>query len=225
MLYFCLSYGQDKTAPILKIYNTVSVEKYTWASYLFSRNNYVPTQKIYQEIAFLRPTIALMWQGKKRISHEIELSHFSWQRIDSVTQRKVPLTFSVSGNQQNLLFLALRYEYIYRIGSADWRFSPMISAAITPYIHYLETRPHTSLNYPETFLATGAKVSLIPRLTLRVSHKCSLDLNFPISLFDQSFHKYILKNPSLALNEQRIAYASFSGIADISARIGVGIRL
>lgn len=229
--FYCIGQNittSDEKYTAIKVYNTSSSHQHIGYSYSMFGNDTIPVQKNYQDFIFFHPSVAFTWKRKKHISHEIELSNFVFQVVDTTTRRLTPQVNTLNGNLQVSMYIAVRYEYMYNIFSFPRRFSPSISAAITPYFQYQNTHPHTSLNYPTSFRAIGGKLSIIPRLNIKLTKRCFLDVNLPIMLFDQSIQRVILKNPSLPLNQQRNSYgnsAFFSGIGDISARIGVGIKL
>lgn len=217
MVCACFIYGQN---PAISDYK-YAIKVYNTSSFNAKSNPFVgtlPTGKI------LSPSIVLMWQGKKRISQEVELGDFSWQKVFWVDGNGNP----IKGQYQNWVDVALRYECLYKIGNPNWRFSPIISAGINPYIKSVSTNPETSLVYPSSRLTVGARVNIIPRLNIRLTNRWFLDINTPINLFGQSIQRNVVENPSLPLNQQRNTYfdfAPFSGISDISVRVGVGFRL
>lgn len=224
-------YGQNAATTnykyAIKVYNTSSKNPQQWTSNAIVGNDTILVQHSLQETVFLHPSFAVMWKGKNHISHEVELANFSAQKVDSSTQKQNTSLF-FSGKKENLLFIALRYELMYRIGKDNARFSPIISVGIKPYMHYDNVNPYSSLLYPTRVWGVGAKFNVTPRLNVKLTEKWFLDFNVPINLFDQKIQGYTIKDPSASLNQQRnthFNFAPFSGIADISARVGVGFRL
>ncbi len=223
MLCACLSYGQNATTTgykyALKAYN----------SFYFSNGN-PPFSPLYgytwlnsRDYPLLHPSIALMWKGKNRISHEVELANFVWQKRDDL---RIDSPFvGTHLNHQSHFALAFRYEYMYRIGKETWRFSPIIGAGIAPYVQQHKTQFYTSASYPTNTFATGAKVYVTPRLNVRLTNRWFLDINVPITLFEPSLLKFVIQNPSLPLRQQNNSYFNFTGFSTISARVAVGVRL
>lgn len=228
LTFFAITtFGQSNTISTskytLKLYNTSFSDKWIgYSTILNSNGDTLIAPKQYQELAYLHPSIALNWKGKNRISHEVELSRFSW--LKTSVQYIYPI-LPLYQNLKNRLDIALRYEYIYRIGKENARFSPSISAGINPYFRNMDLIPFSSIIYPIRYYAIGAKVNIIPRLNIKVKNRWLIDINTPISLTDQNIQRNIRKNPSLPFSEQISTYFHFSALSDMSLRIGIGYKL
>lgn len=176
-----------------------------------------------KDMTLLKPSIAFMWNDKKGNSREIELSSFSINRRDD---RSYSGNVSISGMKMMTTDISLRYESIINFAKKkDWKLKPSLGTGLNPYVLVDRYIPYTSTSYPRTDQRYGLRAYVAPRLNYNVSKRVFIDLNIPITVAAMEFAHQKDLAPVLGGNAG-YGTANFEAFPmQISARLGVGIRL
>lgn len=189
-------------------------------NYSYSRSR---TLRIFQ------PTIAFQWKNKKGNFHEIELTQFKINRNNNISEMKNANSGSSTingGTKKTELNFAFRYEYIINfLKSKETKFVPSLGLGASPYFNFSTTDPASSTSYATSFLNSGLRVYLSPRITYYFHSKFFLDLNLPICLGDTYISRARVENPVFTPEQQvntTIYVESFPKL--FSGRIGLGYK-
>lgn len=188
----------------------------------YSPNTYA-TSYIFSN-PILNPTIAINKETKKGNRQEIELTSLAINETTVRNSINTPTTIQVATGfvaQENKL--AMRYEYIY-IFLKNRKLQPSIGAAIAPYYLKFKYTPLTTTLTPFKETAFGLQTFIVPRVSLHISQRFLIDLNFPLKVSDNQFSTRKEYNPALADNTtNNSSNTLFQNM--FYARLGVGINI
>lgn len=182
------------------------------------------------ELQILHPTVAFLWKTKKNNFHEMELTNFSLDRVDTEKALKDSLenTYTtISGAEIITTYISVRYEYILNLNkSNDTRFVPSVGFGINPYYRQINQMPKVSDQYRTSEKFLGARAFIIPRLTWYFSPKFFADIDIPICIFDLYFQSDNDQDPRLSVEEQTTNIVNFDAFPKFfSGRLGIGLRI
>jgi hypothetical protein len=212
----------------IKLYNLTTFEDNSKTGVdTSSWNSYNYTDKTLQ---VLHPTVAFQWKTEKNDFHEIELTSFRLDKIESATDTVIDSSGAIetiSGDEIITTFISARYEYILNLNkSNDSKFVPSLGFGVNPYYRQINRMPYVSDEYRTSEISIGAMAFVTPRLTYYFASKFFIDLDIPICIFDMYFLSDKDEDPTLALEERTINTFNFEAFPKFfSGRIGVGLKL
>lgn len=213
----------------LKIYNLTSFDEYEKSRKIndTSSDAFYYTTKTLQ---ILHPTIAFQWKTKKNNFHEIELTNFKLDKLETTTENRDDTAGNgqvISGNNLITTSISARYEYILNFNKTKvTKLVPSLGFGINPYYRQNKYSPKTSASFSTSELYLGAKVFVTPRLTYYLSSRLFIDINIPICFFDLYFLSDKEDNPSIPQEERTISTFNFNQFPKVfSGRVGVGLKL
>jgi hypothetical protein len=212
----------------IKLYNLITFEDNSKTGVDTSLlNTYYFTEKTLQA---LHPTIAFQWKTKKNDFHEIELTSFRLDKVESATDTIIDssgMIETVSGGEILTTSISARYEYILNFNkSNDSKFVPSLGFGINPYYRQSNRMPYVSNEYQSSEKFIGARVFVSPRLTYYFSSRFFIDLNIPICFSDIYFQSDKDEDPTLTIQQRTINTFDFEVFPKFfSGRVGVGLKL
>lgn len=211
----------------VKLYNQTTFENYDKTEPDSVYDHYFYTDK---KLQLLHPTIAFQWKTKKNNFHEIELTSFSLDKIETGTEIRNDTSFiysTVSGAEIVTTNISVQYEYILNlIKSPDARFVPSVGFGGNAYYRQSNYKPKVTESYRTSENLVGARAFVIPRLTWYFSSKFFADINVKLCMFDTYFLSDKDKDPRLTLAEGTKNSLNLELFPKfISGRIGFGVRL
>lgn len=187
------------------------------------------TQHI-DDVRFLSPSVAVTKKNKRGNFHELELSILDVRKMDIKTQFTQPVTgikyYELTSRLTHSI-IAARYEYIVSIGKKKhWIVQPSIGFAAMPYFDRYHSTPYINADYPVTQTYIGVRSFVVPRITIPLTHRLSLDVNIPITVSDISYTRENIADPTLPVSAQRYGVLDISMFTNyITARLGLSLRL
>lgn len=187
------------------------------------------TQHI-DDVRFLSPSVAVTKKNKRGNFHELELSMLDVRKMDIKTQFTQPVTgikYYELTSRLTRSIIAARYEYIVSIGKKKhWMVQPSIGFAAMPYFDRYRSTPYINADYPVTQTYIGVRSFVVPRITVPLTRRLSLDANIPITVADMSYIRENIADPALPVSAQRYGVLDFSMFSNyITARLGLSMRL
>lgn len=198
--------------------STLEPDSNGWYGYIRTRS-----------LRIFQPTLAFQWKNKKGNFHEVELTQFQINRNNNVSEVR-NTSFSKyddnSGTKSNELNFAFRYEYIINfLKNKETKFVPSLGLGASPYFSFSNRNTASSTAFRSSYLNTGLRVYLTPRVTYYFHSKFFLDLNLPICLSDTYIGRVKVENPAFTPEQQvntTIYVESFPKL--FSGRIGLGYK-
>jgi hypothetical protein len=163
----------------------------------------------------------------KKSVHEFELTHLSILREDyNYDVSHIGVSYPLHGFKNFEFRLNLRYEYIISLITIKERIGFTISPSIEPYILFSNYKPRLSSEYQTKHFQFGSFFHIIPRSYIHIGERFSLDLNFPVEIYDLRRSRTKVLNPSLSEDDRvnSVFEDDFFG-GNFRFRIGLGIRL
>ncbi|MBX2965961.1 MAG: hypothetical protein KF845_07430 [Cyclobacteriaceae bacterium] len=176
-------------------------------------------------VNFSRISIAVSL--KKKISHEVEF--MIPEKSKSASSIKFPYSYTFSQRaelNESVSAYALRYEVSSEIKSSSNRFNFYLGLGLNPYFIEVESTPNVpTVFYSKTSLY-GFSLNTIPRITLNVSERISLDLNIPFKVYDYQFERRRIENPHIPPG-QRVMKKSYNQFFEnvYTIRLGLAFKI
>lgn len=234
LFYFCISWSlsaqeaESSNRLNLKFYNTVQYEKFE-AVTLYEHNGTLEYYQNKENYTWLKPSVAIQWQGKKDKLHEIEWVNFIWnQKEEYFTGGNQDLpNWVIPGHNYTLINIAFRYEHLlplFSLNQKNLNFS--IGLGGSPFFLRNQISPIIRNLFPIAVTEAGINFYAIPRINYQLSKKFFLDFNIPINLAQTGFQRVKMENPSRPVAEQINDRWNFHLLPNIlAARVGVGMKL
>lgn len=236
LFYFCISWSlsaqesESSNRLNLKFYNTFQYEKFEAVPF-YQHNGTFEKYQTKENYTWLKPSVAIQWQGKKDKLHEIEWVNFIWnQKQEYFTDGNhdwptwVPPSYQY---KSNLINIAFRYEYLlplFSLNQKNLNFS--IGLGGSPFFIRDKISPIIRNLFPITVTEAGINFYAIPRINYQLSKKFFLDFNILINLAQSEFQRVKMENPSRPVAEQINNRWNFNLLPNVlAARVGVGIKL
>lgn len=149
-----------------------------------------------------RFSLAVNLIGKKKLSQEIEL--FIPEISTSIYHVKFPQTYTFNESNtydRKISTYAFRYEVNMALHQSD-RSLVSLGAAINPYYWEEKDTPLVSNVYARDLKTYGVSLNLIPRVSLKLTRKITLDVNIPFKLYDLQKVTQNIKNPAIPIADQ-----------------------
>jgi len=215
----------------VKLYNLTSFEDKSKKEIEVDSSIYVNSYEIIDKtLKILHPTVAFQWKTKKNNLHEIELTNFSLDKVETGKENKSDtsgINGSISGAEIITTSVSMRYEFILNFKEFGRnKLVPSLGFAGNPYFRQIIDNPKVSDSYRTSENYIGARAFVIPRLSYYFSSKFFIDLNIPICFFDLYFQSERDQDPTLTLEKQTVNTVNFDAFPPFfSGRIGVGLNL
>ena len=212
----------------IKLYNLTTFEDYSKTGVDTSTwNSYYYTDKTLQ---VLYPTVSFQWKTKKNDFHEIELTSFRLDKVETGTETVIDslgTIETISGGEIITTSISARYEYILNFNkSNDSKLVPSLGFGINPYYRQSNRMPYVSNEYQSSEKSIGARVFVSPRLTYYFSSRFFIDLNIPVCFSDIYFQSDKDEDPTLTIEQRTINTFDFESFPKFfSGRIGIGLKL
>jgi hypothetical protein len=212
----------------IKLYNLTTFEDNSKTGVdTSSWNTYNYTDKTLQ---VLHPAIAFQWKTNKNDFHEIELTSFRLDKVETGTENQsdtINMNKMISGGEIITTAISVRYEYILNFNkSNDSKFVPSLGFSISPYYRQINRMPYVSNEYMTSEKYIGTRAFVVPRLTYYFLSKFFIDLNIPICISDIYFLSDKNEDPTLTIDQRTINTFDFEAFPKfLSGRIGVGVKL
>lgn len=199
-----LSHAQQKESfkKVLKIYNLSS----------YSQGSLVDSDSISTNIneassfQIVHPTIAFAWRTKNRNYHEIELVNAIVNRFmnkSTFFATSSPGNKTVSGGINNLTYIGVRYEYILEfMKDSKSDITASLGFALQPNFIYSNNKSFSSVDIPSTHSNIKLDGFVIPRVNYKINERSFVNLNIPFALFDASYSKSKVRDPSVPVKSQ-----------------------